>query len=356
MSRTGQTDQPMNMKRNTRYSFGASLLSAALLLMTFSCAKETGSGTNDSNKLYFDSWMKVHYPDAKPTGLGVYIVEDTPGSGEALTENDSYVFIRYTTTDLDGTVTGTTEEDVDKQLGNYSEGNYYGEEIFVNDPESTSAGLIALLEGMKVGGSRKGVIPGWLNVAEVHDTEQDYLDNCTGDNMICTITLTGKTDDIYKWEIDTLERFVGRHMSGIDSTEFGYYYKQLRAPVDTVSIPRDSTICINYIGRLMNGQVFDTTIKDTAKVWGIYSPTKDYSPIFINLADDYTDITMASSKGGEGSTTVIGFSYCLSLMKKEEKGIVAFYSVHGYGANGKGIIPKYAPISFEIELVDEPED
>ena len=347
----------MNMKRTTRYhSYGAALLAAVLLLLTFSCAKEKATGSNDNSRLYFESWMKVHYPEVKPTGLGVYIIEDTPGQGETLTDDDAFIFIRYTATDLEGTITGTTEEDVDKQLGNYSQSNYYGEEIFANSSENTSAGLVELVKGMKIGGTRKGVIPGWLNVSEQYSTEQEYLDNCTGSDMICTVTLTGKTDDIYKWEIDTLERFAARYMGGVDSTEFGYYYKQLREPDDTASIRTDSTICINYVGRLMDGKVFDTTIEDTAKVWGIYSPSKQYAPVYISLAAEYPDITMSSTESGEGSTMVDGFSYCLSNMKKNEKGIVSFYSVYGYGTNGKGSIPKYAPISFEIELVPKPEE
>ena len=43
-------------------------------------------------------------------------------------------------------------------------------------------------------------------------------------------------------------------------------------------------------------------------------------------------------------------------MNKIDKGILSFYSVYGYGTNGKGSIPKYAPISFEIELVPKPEE
>ena len=88
----------------------------------------------------------------KPTGLGVYIIEDTPGQGETLTDDDAFIFIRYTATDLEGTITGTTEEDVDKQLGNYSQSNYYGEEIFANSSENTSAGLVELVKGMRSAG------------------------------------------------------------------------------------------------------------------------------------------------------------------------------------------------------------
>ena len=63
-----------------------------------------------------------------------------------------------------------------------------------------------------------------------------------------------------------------------------------------------------------------------------------------------------ASIGGFSQTGCLPRLLCLSNMKKNEKGIVAFYSVYGYGTNGKGSIPKYAPISFEIELVPKPEE
>lgn len=334
------------------------LAGAALLLsgIIASCAKEGKTGKNDAYITYFQSWMKVHHPEAAPTGLGIYIMDDKPGTGAAISDKDKYILVRYTTRDLDGKVNGTTEESIAKQTGSYSVANYYGDDIIMNDPDQTSAGIIEMLKGMKVGGTRKAIIPGWLNVAEKYDTAEDYLKKCTGTEMVCDLTVSGTYEDIYKWEIDTLERFVARHMAGIDSTYFGYYYKQTKAPIDTVSIPKDSTFCINYTGRLMNGKVFDTTIKDTAKVWGIYSSTKEYKPVYIKKNEDFTKITMASSSGSDGSTVVNGLSFCMSNLKKFEKGIVAFYSVNGYGAKGSGsAIPKYAPISFEIEVVADPD-
>jgi FKBP-type peptidyl-prolyl cis-trans isomerase len=40
-------------------------------------------------------------------------------------------------------------------------------------------------------------------------------------------------------------------------------------------------------------------------------------------------------------------------MKAHEKGICAFYSELGYGYSGSGsAIPRFAPIVFEIEIVD----
>lgn len=334
------------------------LAGAALLLsgIIASCAKEGKTGKNDAYITYFQSWMKVHHPDAKPSGLGIYIMDDKPGTGAAISNEDNYILVRYTTRSLEGKVSGTTEESIAKQTGSYSEANYYGDDIIQNDPKATSAGIVDMLKGMRVGGSRTAIIPGWLNVSEKYDTAEEYLNKCTGTEMVCELKVTGTYKDIYDWEIDTLERYVARNMAKIDSTYYGYYYQQTKAPIDTVSIPNDSTFCINYTGRLMNGKVFDTTIKDTAKVWGIYSTTKEYKPVYIKKNSDFTNITMASSNGSDGSTVVNGFSYCMSNLKKFEKGVVAFYSVHGYGAKGSGsAIPKFAPISFEIEVVADPD-
>ena len=98
----------------------------AILALVSSCAKETTTYENDDVKLYLDAWMSVNHPGVQPTGLGVYIIDDQPGSGEAVTDDDYYYFIRYTATDLDGNISGTSEEKVAQQIGSYTKGNYYG--------------------------------------------------------------------------------------------------------------------------------------------------------------------------------------------------------------------------------------
>ena len=46
-------------------------LSIAAALCFFSCAKDPKPGANDANRRYFEAWLHVNYPDAKPTGLGI---------------------------------------------------------------------------------------------------------------------------------------------------------------------------------------------------------------------------------------------------------------------------------------------
>ena len=106
--------------------------------------------------------------------------------------------------------------------------------------------------------------------------------------------------------VDSLERYTARVMNDVDSTFYGYYYQQLKAPTDTTTLPRDTTFYINYIGRLLNGQVFDTTVEDTAKFYGIYSSSKTYEPKKVKLSENYKDITLGGSSTSDGITTING--------------------------------------------------
>lgn len=337
------------------------LCGAAVMLAVIAaaCAKEASVAKNEDNKLYLDAWMSAHHPNVQPTGLGIYITDDQSGTGAEVTDDDLYLFLRYTATDLDGTIGSTTEEKVAQQIGTYSKGTYYGPSVIINNKYMTQAGILEMIKGMKVGGTRTAVIPGWLNVTlstkEDYTTGEEYYENMSGSNAIYTITLTDKCTDITKWEVDSLERYTARMMGDVDSTFYGYYYQQLKAPTDTTTLPRDTTFYINYTGRLLSGQVFDTTVEDTAKFYGIYSSSKTYAPMAVKLNETYTEITLGESSSSDGSTTINGFAYCLSKLKSYEKGVCAFYSGLGYGYSGSGsAIPAYAPLTFEIEIVDEP--
>ena len=131
----------------------------------------------------------------------------------------------------------------------------------------------------------------------------------------------------------------------------GMYYRRLADPVDTTAFPSDTTIYINYTGRLLNGQVFDTTVEKVAKDNGIYSSTKGYSPVKVKWAEEATSIELS------GSSVITGFALTLWEMRPMEKGIGMVTSALGYGVSGSGSkIPTYSPLIFEIEIVEEPED
>lgn len=332
-------------------------LVAAIMAVASGCAKESSVDTSGMAKAYIEAWMNVNHPGVKPSGLGVYILEDKPGTGAALTDEDLFLIADYTVTDLDGTITSTTYEKLAKQLGTFKYGNYYGHDVMMLDPQYTKAGVIDMVSGMRVGGTRTALVPGWLNVNLDYDTAEEYEKKASGTNAIYTITIVDKTDNITDWEIAALSDYVNRNMAGTDSTMFGYYCKTLTKPTSETTFSGDTTFYINYTGRLLNGQVFDTTIEDTAKVHKIYTQSKTYAPMCVHPASDsdFKTVTISTSSTEEGSTVVDGFAYCLSKLRPFEKVICAFYSNLGYGSSGEGqVIPKYAPIVFEIEVVKDP--
>ena len=329
-------------------------ITAAILAFLSGCAKESSVDNSSVEKEYLKAWIGANHPGVSASGRGIYILEDKPGAGAAVTDDDFYLFVEYTSTDLKGNVSATSSKKLSQQIGSYSPTNYYGDQIIMKDEAYTQLGVMDLIDGMRVGGMRVGVIPGWLNVVL-----KDYNNKVSGSNSIYTITLKDKTNDITAWEIDTLARYAAVHMPGVDSTFYGYYCKTVKEPTSSKAFSSDTTYYINYTGRLLNGQVFDTTVEDTAKVYGFYSSKKTYQPTKVTPSDDddYTKTTIGGTDTSEGITAVKGFAYCLSKLRPFEKVTCAFYSDLGYGYSGSGsTIPKFAPIVFDIEVVEKPSD
>jgi len=85
------------------------------------------------------------------------------------------------------------------------------------------------------------------------------------------------------------------------------------------------TVTINYIGYFIDGREFDNTF----------------------VRQEPFKFLLGSGK------TVAGFEIALSTMKKGEKARFVIPSKQGYGPEGrKGIIPKFATLIFDVEMID----
>ncbi len=321
------------------------------------CAKQAVTGPNEANIRYFDSWIKVNHPDIRPTGLGIYVLEEEQGTGIEVKE-DGFVYADYVVTDLDGNITFYTDKITAKQLGKYDTTAYYGPKVISTVENTIQAGVAEALIGMKAGGRKKVIIPGWLMSYAKYDTEEEYRKkSSSGTNTIYDITVRDYTDSIQNYEVEQIKKYIADNPQIFDSRmtndTTGFYYQTLSEKVSTEKFEKDTTIYINYTGRLLNGLVFDTTDERIAKDNGLYSSSKTYAPVSINWKKDYSDITMGSSS----SSVITGFALTLSKMHPMEKGIGVFYSGYGYSYSGSGSgIPGYAPLIFEIEIVAKPEN
>lgn len=345
------------MKKN------AYIFASLCLLALLSCARQPSEGLNDDAKVYFASWISDYsssHPGVRPTGIGSYILDEIPGSGKPAADS-AYVRVSYSCWSLDGELASTTSAAVAKQNGTYSKPTYYGPVIAERGAklEYLPIGLENAVNSMNAGGRMRIAIPGWLSESAVrYANPENYLKKCSGTDMIYDITLVDAFGDVDAWERDSLARFMAENYPGAeeDPAMQGFYYVCLNPGEQDEQFNSDSTIYINYIGRLLNGTVFDTTLKDTATVWKINSSSSTYAPRRINWFDeeagkDYTSITMGESD--DASDIITGFAYALSKMHPGEKGICFFTSYLGYYYSGSGTrIPAYAPLSFEIEMTE----
>lgn len=320
-----------------------------LLLAAAGCVKESTDNPNRDKQAYFDSWRAINYPDAVKTGLGIYVIEDIPGTGAEWQSGTSYCYLDYVIRNFSGTITASTTEAAARQLGTWSAGNYYGPRYFTAGENLSYAGVDEILRGMRSGGTRTAIIPTWLMCLDRHDTENDYLAaESTTDGAIYTITFYKQVDNVFQEQYDELKDYATKHWGVTDTTSAGIFFRSLRQP-STVTFPSDTTVYINYTGRLPGGTVFDTNVADTAKVYGLYASGKSYAPVAVTWAAESKDIKMA------GTTPVTGFQAGLFQMHPGEKATFVFSSTYGYGASGKGsLIPPYAPLIFDVELVEKP--
>ena len=376
------------------------------------CAQKVESDAHAEAKLYFDSWMQVHYPQLEKTGLGIYIIpelDDITEEGKLEPVADSqYVYVSYTARNLEGSVTEYTEEETARMLGDYVKGSnkYYGPKVMRRSSGFMYAGVNEMFTGMGKGDSRTAIIPGWLMTYNWLGSEQEFVENSSGTNSIYEVKVIDPIDNIEKWQIDSIGRFLsggyidndlgylskdmGQYLSdnnmssAKDSSDFyGFYFIEIEHGEElekdssndddsstdsgsdgynwdeshffTTSGQNDTTIYINSVGRLLNGTVFDTNVQRVAQDNGLSGGS--YTPAAIQWGDDYSSIQMTTDGSSTGSSVIQGFAMTLWRMHPFGKAIGIFYSNLGYGVQGSGeAIPPYSPLMFEIEIVEKPED
>ena len=346
----------MSNKRNTLREL-LPMTVIALGLAAAGCAKPVTTSTGQWAQDYLSLWMEKYHPGVQQQPSGIYILEDQPGTGALWNAEQPYTYAASTIRSLSGSVTSTTEEALSKQLGTYMAGNYYGPLFQATGENISYAGVDAMLEGMRQGGTRTAVIPAWLLTTSRLENRQAYIDACTNSSsLIYTIRLEGQCEDLEQMEKDSLKNYIFHQLHNkIPAATYGdkeedgsFYFLSLGHPSDAKERSETESLQLNYTGKLLNGQVFDTTLEKTAKDAGIWSSGNTYATASVSYASDWSNIMLNGS-----SSLIDGFKGALSLMKYPgEKAVVLFTSTHGYSYNGSGDrIPAYSPILFELELL-----
>ena len=120
-----------------------------------------------------------------------------------------------------------------------------------------------------------------------------------------------------------------------EPTASGLYYVQNKKG-NGPKPEKGSMVKVNYIGRLLDGTVFDTSIEAAAKEAGLFDERRPYEPIEFPL--------------GEGQV-IPGWDEGISLMNVGTKAQFIIPPALAYGSRGSGPIPPNAPLVFDVELV-----
>lgn len=319
------------------------LLLASAAAAAASCAVEKEESPESVQERILKAFVKKYYPDAVRKPSGMYIIDSIPGTGRT-PQDTSYVLVDYTITYLNGTYNSYTSDSVAKQLGTFTYSGYYDPRVW--SLRDNTPGVIELLTGMREGGSVKAIVPATL-LDEESGTEITEGD---GSSKIYEIRLVEVIDNINQYQFDQIEDFVAARYPDItDSTTYGFYFHKYNTNLlDTVK--NNESMQVRYIGRYLNGTVFDTNIEDSAKKYRIYSSGGSYTSLAYKFLDD-------SSKAMTENKFVPGFNKALYSMNYEEHAVTVFYSGLGYGDDGSGNVPGFVPLCFELWIeADEEED
>lgn len=175
----------------------------------------------------------------------------------------------------------------------------------------------------------------------------DVLDEAKTMAFFNELQLKAQEDEVAKasgqleLEEKVIEEYVKDNNLQGTKTESGLFYiieKEGTGP----AIEEGDQASVHYAGYLLNGQIFDTSIKEVAQANNIYNPQRDqgggYGPFDLQV--------------GVGQV-IPGWDEGLSLLKKGDKAKFIIPSPLAYGSRGAGAdIPANSILIFDVEIMD----
>ena len=309
---------------------------AVVAVSLFSCAEEKEESERSIHERILGAYVKEEYPNAQVLPSGLVVIETQEGTGKTLNNREAGYF-EYTTRSLSNEVVETTDEQLAREIGTFAHTNYYGPKMFETGYKSTYKGLEEIMVGMKIGGKAKFILPPWLSVTGNNGNRWEE-----SNSLIYEIELKEVISVIDTWEADTMRRYAATHYPGLDTLSSHFYLKKLNN-IQHKDTLESATLNVRYIGRLLDGWVFDTNIADTAKKYGIYDPENDYNALEFKWNDDIETMEKDNSM-------VRGFCMALKEMNYGDVAFTMFGSKYGYDYRGKSPIGPYQPLIFWLEV------
>ena len=138
-------------------------------------------------------------------------------------------------------------------------------------------------------------------------------------------------------DIDIIDSYLEENGIEANSTDAGVRYvitEQGNGPVPELG----QSVQVNYSGRLLSGEYFDTSVEEVAKEQGLYTPQRQYQPYPIQIW---------------ASPVISGWHDGISQLNQGTKATLYIPSPMAYGPRAQGaIIKANSVLVFDVEIVE----
>jgi FKBP-type peptidyl-prolyl cis-trans isomerase len=143
-------------------------------------------------------------------------------------------------------------------------------------------------------------------------------------------------DKIKKQEPLNIKKYIADNGLKLTTTASGLNYVITKQGTGAKPVVGD-TVSVNYVGKFLNGKVFDTSIKSEAiKAKVAINPMNPYKPIRFPL-------------GVKGM--IAGWNEGIPLLGIGDKATFVIPSSLAYGEQGNGLVGPFTPLVFDVELM-----
>lgn len=326
-----------------RFKLWFLVLLAVPALFLSSCAVDVEESAADTQRRIYNAYINANgYSTAELIGDGVRVVERKGIPTGSAPVDSSYAMIKYSARYTSGEYISTNYDTVAIKIGTHKVTNCYDSYVWPVGMSYISDGLDTLVKSMHPGEKVVAIIPPWLS-----NVNNSTAYSSSSAIVRYEIEMTGCVSDIMEYQAQKLQDFSDKFYNKMDTTQTGFYFKKIHASNYKDTLTDGTNINVRYVGRYLNGQLFDTNIADTAKKYGIYIPDYDYQALNVLY---YKDIDQMVDE----ASLVSGF--CQAILCEEmtygDKCITFFDSDWGYGSTGSMTsgdgIPPFYPLFFEI--------
>lgn len=334
------------------------IVAAALAAVVFSCAKYETEDNLTAQKRIREAWMRVNLGQVlEADENGLYILDKTVGTGAKIGDT-AFVLINYTTRDLEGNYTKYTTEEMAKVMGAYSNTKYYSPELIQMGKYKLYTPVENFVKSLNVGGSASFLLPPEATTFDYPKDLRKYYKSYGNDgttpalseNYLYDLTVVEVIDDIYKYQIDKLEKYAKERYHGVDSICEGFYMVKLtHSDPEADTIKSGTSVKVNYIGKLLDDFCFDTNIADSAKVYGTYKLSNTYEPLSVTFEKNGYTVSDSGEKS-YSSGVINGFAMAVGRMQYGERAVAFFWSPLAYGSSSADGYPAYSPMCFYLEI------